>query len=118
MKSVLLIVLGMALFSGCGMKNSEVEKMRAELDSIKSVGKIKYEKIEALSNEGINVYAVNGDTTYFEGKTKLVNYGVEFSNEVAKVIGRKSFMDVDGLTVNQLQGLLVQRDSLRKSNQK
>lgn len=115
MKSVLIVVIGLMLLSGC-TKSDEYEKIRAELDSIKNVGKVKYEKIEKLSNADVSVYAVGGDTTYFEGKAKLVNYGVEFSDEVAQVIGRKSFVNVDGITLPQLKFVLSSIDSLRKLN--
>jgi len=117
MKKILFVVLGIILLSGCSRDN-EVLKMRAELDSLKSIGKVKYEKIEKLSNPDVSVYAVGEDTTYFEGKARLVNYGVEFSNEVANVIGRKSFVSVDGLTVDQLRSVLTELDSLRKTNTK
>ena len=118
MKSVLILVIGLILLSGCGNESEKINKLQSRLDSLESVGKIKYDKIDKLSNADVSVYAVNGDTTYFEGKTRLVNYGIEFSDEVAKVIGRKSFVNVDGITVEQLKTVLTEIDSLRKQNQK
>jgi len=116
MKKFLIVILGLVLLSGC-TKNEEYEKIRAELDSLKSAGKVKYEKIEKLSNADVSVYAVGADTSFVEGKLKVAGYGIEMTEPVAKLIGGRSFICVDGITVLQLKGILGGIDSLRKTNQ-
>lgn len=133
MKKILFVVIGLILLSGCSKSDNNLEatkeevlrknaaidslrKVAVQLDSLYNAGKVKYNKVEKLSNADVSVYAVNGDTTYFEGKARLMNYGVEFSDEVAKLIGRKAFVSVDGITNEQLKTTLTTIDSLRKLN--
>ena len=117
MKKFLFAVIGVILIAGCGVDKKEFDRVQAQLDSISS--KDKDVKIDSLSGSDFSVNYSNENKTYFvNGKFWLVPNGIMLPNELANKIKAQNFLNVDGLTENQLLKLMSVRDSLRRENQK
>lgn len=104
MKKIILILM---LFTGiCFAQGDTNVTSKIPLDNFEHAVLQKdneeLKKIEKLSTNSYNILTDGKDTNYIQATFRVTSYGIEFAKEIGELLGGVNFINVDGITLEEL----------------